>query len=83
VVEIARVIVSRALTDDGERWGAFEVKLGITYVEEASTRLKRFVERIDTEQRGQPAFLGVVVPTRYGYTRDDGIQVVPVQALAP
>jgi uncharacterized protein len=69
--------------DDGARWGAFEVKLGITYVEEAATSLKKFVERIDTEQRGQPAFLGVVVPTRYGYTRDDGVQVIPVQALAP
>jgi hypothetical protein len=59
------------------------VKLGITYVDEAATSLKKFVERNDTEQRGQPAFLGVVVPTRYGYTRDDGIQVIPVQALAP
>jgi uncharacterized protein len=69
--------------DDGTRWGAFEVKLGITYADEAATSLKKFVERIDTEQRGQPAFLGVVVPTRYGYTRDDGIQVIPVQALGP
>jgi len=69
--------------DDGTRWGAFEVKLGITYADEAATSLKKFVKRIDTEQRGQPAFLGVVVPTRYGYTRDDGIQVIPVQALGP
>ena len=69
--------------DDGTRWGAFEVKLGITYADEAATSLKKFVERIDTEQHGQPAFLGVVVPTRYGYTRDDGIQVIPVQALGP
>ena len=71
------------IIDDGARWGALEVKLGITYVEQAATNLKRFVERVDTEQRGQPAFLGVVVPTRYGYTRDDGIYVIPAQALAP
>lgn len=72
-----------AVIDDGIRWGALEVKLGVTYIEEAAKSLKRFVERVDTEHRGQPAFLGVVVPTRYGYTRDDGIHVVPVQALGP
>lgn len=71
------------IIDGGIRWGAIEVKLGITYVEEAATNLKRFVERIDTRQSGEPAFLAVVVPTRYGYTRDDGVQVIPVQALAP
>lgn len=69
--------------DDGVRWGALEVKLGVAYVDEAAKGLKRFVERVDTEHRGQPAFLGVVVPTRYGYTRDDGIHVIPVQALGP
>lgn len=72
-----------AVIDDGIRWGALEVKLGVTYIEEAAKSLKRFVQRVDTEHRGQPAFLGVVVPTRYGYTRDDGIHVVPVQALGP
>lgn len=71
------------VVDDGARWGAFEVKLGIAYVEEAARNLKKFVDRIDIEHRGHPAFLGVVLPTRYGYTRDDGIQVIPIQALAP
>lgn len=69
--------------DDGTRWGALEVKLGVTYLEEAAKSLKRFVERVDTEHRGQPAFVGVVLPTRYGYTREDGIHVIPVQALGP
>jgi hypothetical protein len=32
-----------------------EVKLGIDYVDEVATSLKKFVERIDTEQRGRPA----------------------------
>ncbi len=69
--------------DDGIRWGALEVTLGVTYLDEAAKSLNRFVKWVDTEHRGQPAFLGVVIPTRYGYTRDDGIHVVPVQALGP
>ncbi len=69
--------------DGGTRWGALEVKLGISYADEAAANLKRFVDRVDTERRGPPSFLGVVVPTRYAFQRDDGIQVVPVQALAP
>lgn len=69
--------------DDGERWGALEVKLGTTYVEAAAKNLRKFAERIDQDQHGRPAFLGVVVPARYGYTREDGIQVLPLQALGP
>ncbi|MGH3494750.1 MAG: ATP-binding protein, partial [Sciscionella sp.] len=72
-----------AIVDAGVRWGALEVKLGTTYVEEAARSLKKFVGRVDTAHRGEPAFLGVVVPTRYGYKRDDGICVIPVQGLGP
>ncbi len=72
-----------AIVDDGTRWGALEVKLGATHIEEAAANLTRFVERIDTEQHGEPAFLGVVLPTRYGYTRRDGVHVIPVQSLGP
>lgn len=71
------------VVDDGQRWGALEVKLGPGQVEQAASNLKAFVGRIDTRHRGQPAFLGVVTPGRYGYRRDDGILVVPVQALGP
>jgi uncharacterized protein len=71
------------IVDAGATWGAIEVKLGTSYVEEAAANLRRFVQRVDTEHRGEPAFLAVVAPSGYGYTRPDGIQVVPVQALAP
>ncbi len=72
-----------AVVDDGLRWGAIEVKLGVAYVEQAAANLRRFIERVDIDHRGEPAFLGVVVPTRYGYRRDDGVHVIPVQALGP
>lgn len=71
------------IIDNGVRWGAIEVKLGISYVDEAAVSLKRFVARVDVEQRGEPAFLGIVAPSAYGYMRDDGVHVIPVQALAP
>lgn len=78
--------------DDGIRWGALEVKLGVTYLEEAATSLKRFVERVDTEHRGQPASLGVVgdslpsspttkvqIQTHMGRGRGDDRRIVPRQ----
>lgn len=67
----------------GGPWAAFEIKLGAGRVDEAAKTLLRFVERIDTDKVGQPAALGVIVGTGYGYTRDDGIAVVPVGALGP
>ena len=32
---------------------------------------------------GSPAVLGVVTGTGYGYTRPDGVVVIPVGALGP
>ena len=65
------------------RWAAFEVKLGAAAVDEAARSLTRFRERIDTQRSGEPAALGVVVATGYGYVRKDGIHVIPIAALAP
>jgi predicted AAA+ superfamily ATPase len=72
-----------AIVDAGERWGAFEVKLGPGLVDEAAVALRRFADRVDTSKRGEPAVLGVIVGTGYGYVRDDGIHVIPVGALGP
>lgn len=71
------------VVEAGARWGALEVKLGSTYVDAAAANLKRFAGRIDTSRCGSPAFLGVVVPAPYAYVREDGIHVIPVQALSP
>jgi uncharacterized protein len=71
------------IVDAGERWAAFEVKLGPGLVDEAAAALRRFADRVDTSKRGEPAALGVIVGSGYGYVRDDGVQVVPVGALGP
>ena len=65
------------------RWSAFEVKLGTTHVEEAAPSLLRFANRADADRCGKPAALGVIVHSGYGYTRSDGVAVIPIGALGP
>ncbi len=69
-------------TADG-RWGAFEVKLAPTHVDEGAASLARFAKRIDTAKSGEPSVLGVIVSTGYGYVREDGVAVIPIGALCP
>jgi len=68
-------------TDDG-RWGAFEIKLGTGRIDEGVESLTKFHKKVDTAKCGEPAVLGVIVGSGYGYVRDDGIHVIPVGALA-
>jgi predicted AAA+ superfamily ATPase len=65
------------------RWGAFEVKLGSGMADAGAANLLKFAARIDTRKCGDPAVLGVIVGTGYGYRRDDGVAVIPVGALGP
>ena len=66
------------------RWGAFEAKLGTSeQIEEAARNLLRVRERVNTSIAGEPAVLGVITPSGYGYTRPDGVSLVPFGALAP
>jgi uncharacterized protein len=64
-------------------WAAFETKLGPGQVDAAATSLLRFAKRIDTEKCGEPAALGVIVGTGYGYVRDDGVMVIPIGTMRP
>ncbi len=63
------------------RWAAFEIKLGQTAIDQAATSLSKFRDVVDIERRGEPAVLGVITATGYGYVRDDGIAVIPIGAL--
>lgn len=69
-------------TVDG-RWSAFEIKLGHAQVEEAAKSLITFSRRIDTTACGEPACLGVIVATGFGYVRLDGVAVIPIGTLGP
>jgi uncharacterized protein len=70
-----------AVVDTGDRWAAFEIKLGIGQIDQAAANLNDFRRRVDTTRRGEPALLGVVVGSGLGYVRPDGIHVVPIGAL--
>lgn len=64
-------------------WGAFEVKLGAAMIDRGADSLSRFVERVDTAKCGPPSVLGVIVGMGLGYTRPDGIRVIPIGSLGP
>jgi predicted AAA+ superfamily ATPase len=64
-------------------WGAFEVKLGAGQVDAAAESLLKFAAKVDTQKVGVPAVLAVVTGGGYGYTRPDGVVVVPVGAFGP
>ena len=73
-----------AVVDAGPgRWAAFEIKLGASRIDDAARTLLKFADRVDTERCGEPAALGVIVGSGYGYLRPDGVAVMPVGAMGP
>lgn len=76
--------VDAIVTTASGAWAAFEIKLGgEAAIVAGAEGLKRFRGQIDTAKCGEPAALGVIVGTGYGYTRPDGVQVIPIGALGP
>lgn len=76
--------VDAIVTTASGAWAAFEIKLGgEAAIVAGAEGLKRFREQIDTAKCGEPAALGVIVGAGYGYTRPDGVQVIPIGALGP
>jgi predicted AAA+ superfamily ATPase len=69
-------------TTDG-RWAAFQVKLGPAQIEDAAQNLLRLKDRVDAATAGEPVALVVVTGSGYGYTRPDGVSVIPIGALGP
>ena len=65
------------------RWAAFEIKLGLSRIDDAAKSLLKFADRVDTSRCGEPAALGVIVERGYGYVRPDGVSVIPLGALGP
>ncbi|MXX35422.1 MAG: ATP-binding protein [Gemmatimonadetes bacterium] len=73
-----------AVIDAGPgRWAAFEIKLGLSRIDDAARSLLKFADRVDTSRCGQPAALGVIVDSGFGYVRPDGVSVIPLGALGP
>jgi hypothetical protein len=62
-------------------YAAFEIKLGVGFIDEAAKSLKRFAENIDTERMELPKSLNIITGTGMSYRRPDGINVISLAAL--
>lgn len=62
-------------------YAAFEIKLGVGFIDEAAKNLKRFTENIDTEKMELPKSLNIITGTGMSYRRPDGINVISLSAL--
>jgi len=62
-------------------YAAFEIKLGVGFIDEAAKNLKRFAENIDTEKMELPKSLNIITGTGMSYSRPDGINVISLSAL--
>lgn len=62
-------------------YAAFEIKLGVGYIDDAVESLKKFEANIDTEKMRLPKSLNVITGTGMSYRRPDGINVISLAAL--
>ena len=62
-------------------YAAFEIKLGVGYIDEAAKNLKKFAENIDTEKMESPKSLNIIIGTGMSYRRPDGINVISLASL--
>ena len=62
-------------------FAAFEIKLGVGYIDEAAENLKKFVGNIDTSHMDLPKSLNIITGTGMTYRRPDGINVISLASL--
>jgi predicted AAA+ superfamily ATPase len=62
-------------------YAAFEIKLGVGFIEEAAENLKKFQRNIDTAKMDLPKSLNIITGTGMSYRRPDGINVISLAAL--
>jgi predicted AAA+ superfamily ATPase len=62
-------------------YAAFEIKLGVGFIDEAAENLKMFSNNIDTEKMETPKSLNIITGTGMSYRRPDGINVISLASL--
>ena len=62
-------------------YAAFEIKLGVGYIDEAAESLKKFAANIDTTKMDAPKSLNIITGTGMSYRRLDGINVISLASL--
>ncbi len=62
-------------------YAAFEIKLGVGYIEIAAESLKKFAANIDTTKMDVPKSLNIITGTGMSHRRPDGINVISLASL--
>ncbi len=62
-------------------YAAFEIKLGVGYIDQAAENLKKFQENIDPAKMDLPKSLNIITGTGMSYRRPDGINVISLASL--
>lgn len=62
-------------------YAAFEIKLGVGYIDQAAENLKKFAGNINTTQMDLPKSLNIITGTGMTYRRPDGINVISLASL--
>lgn len=62
-------------------YAAFEIKLGVGYIDEAAENLKRFAGNIDNAKMDLPKSLNIITGTGMSYRRPDEINVISLASL--
>jgi predicted AAA+ superfamily ATPase len=62
-------------------YAAFEIKLGVGFIEEAASNLTRFVQGLDLSKTAVPKSLNIITGTGMSYRRSDGINVISLASL--
>jgi hypothetical protein len=75
-LEIDAVVQKR-----NSNYAAFEIKLGVGFIEEAAENLKKFQRNIDTAKMDLPKSLNIITGTGMSYRRPDGINVISLASL--
>ncbi|MCY4630377.1 MAG: DUF4143 domain-containing protein, partial [bacterium] len=66
------------------RWLAAEIKLGGTEaIDTAARSLLRLAAKLHDERLNRRGALAVITAVGYGYTRPDGVNVLPITTLGP
>jgi predicted AAA+ superfamily ATPase len=62
-------------------YAAFEIKLGVGFIDEAAENLNKFVKNINTTKMDLPKSLNIITGTGMTYRRPDGINVISLASL--
>lgn len=62
-------------------YAAFEIKLGVGYINEAAENLIRFTKNINTAKMELPKSLNIITGTGMSHRRPDGINVISLASL--